>query len=161
MYERVKQSWFAVGRFCYSAALFLAGYDDKKLANECSVTERNGAAVRGAVLVAIFILNSGLFIAISIAVASYSFALVAASIFIALIHAIADHYARYRARLYTDGLRGLEEAGISPELLPEIPLSSKRANRSRLALSLVTSLMLSTSIGLVMNKEPIEGRIVA
>jgi len=141
-------------------ALKAAAYDDPKLAAECSITERNSAIVRGAVLVGFSTFNAALYAAVASYLAGgFSMPLGIACISVSVLLGLGDHYSLYRTALYTDGLHSLRDGGMRTDFLAAVPPYSRLAKRARIALSLVLSTATAIGIGLILNNTAIDRRI--
>jgi hypothetical protein len=141
-------------------ALKAAAYDDPKLVGECSISERNGAIVNGALLICFTSLNAGLYSTVVSYVANgFSLPVVIACISASAILGLADHQAFYRKAQYTDGLHGLTDGGMRIDFVKPLSSFSKLAKRLRVALSLIVSTIMAVGIGLILNSSAIDRRI--
>jgi hypothetical protein len=141
-------------------ALRAAAYDDPKLVGECSTSERNGAIVRGALLIGFTSLNAALYTAVASYIAGgFSLPLGIACISASVMLGLADHQAFYRTAQYTDGLHGLTDGGMRIDFLKSLSPYSKLAKQLRIALSLLLSTTTAVGIGLILNNSAIDRRI--
>ena len=160
MTERLKGFLIWLKSTSSVVALKAAAYDDSKLAAECSTTERNGAIVRGGLLIGFVGFNAALYTTIASYLAgAFSVPIGITCLSIAVLLGFADHYVLYRSPIYSDGLHGLGDGGMRTDFLAPLPPSSRFAKRARMALSLGMSTMTAVGIGLMLNASAIDRRI--
>jgi hypothetical protein len=149
--------------FLMTAALIAAGYDDPELVDNCDRGERNGAVVRGVLVMMYTCMLGGefSFIGHSLAHSSFDPRIILCAVFLAVFMGLADHYALVRAAIFPIGMRSLRHGGFPIDIPIGAGPATRACVRARASVTFLLAGVIALFFGLHYNEAAISRRLAA